>query len=130
MPTAQSRSSRVRCIRQRPAGFTTCSRPKAAPAPLPPNGGAPRAPSRRLGERKSALQLPLQDRMLVGAQGAGFLADLGLDVLVELLERDETVAVGVGGPPQAIQHVVGEQAMPKLGELERELAGAGGRDDG
>ena len=48
--------------------------------------------------------------MLVGADGAGLQDDLGLDVLVELLEGDDAVAVGVGGAAEAVEDVVGEEA--------------------
>jgi hypothetical protein len=53
-----------------------------------------------------------------------------LDVLVELLERDDLVAVGVGCAAEAVEHVVGEEPVSQLRQLERQLGRAGGGDDG
>src|SRR4029453_4575213 len=70
----------------------------ATPQP-PPRAHAPRGarplPPRALGERQDALQLALHQRVLVAADGARLLDHLLLDVLVELLQTDDPIAVEV-----------------------------------
>jgi hypothetical protein len=66
--------------------------------------------------------------VLVGAGGAGALGDLALDVLVELVEVHDAVAVRVGGAPEALEEV-GEEAVAQLGELDGDLRRAGGGDE-
>ena len=90
----------------------------------------PRASPRHLDEGEGAFELALEDGVLVAAGGAGALGDLALDELVELLEGDEAVPVGVGLALEALEDEVGEQAVAQLGQLERDLGGAGGGEDG
>ena len=58
----------------------------------------------------------------------GVLADLGVDVLGELVGGDHAIAGGVGVAFHALDHVVGEDAVAALevGAFEGVLAGAAG----
>ena len=67
--------------------------------------------------------------MLVAAHRPRLPRDLLLEILVELLQRHDAVAVQVGGALQALQQVVREQAVAQLGQLDGQLGRAGRRDD-
>src|SRR5262245_49017626 len=68
--------------------------------------------------------------MLVASDGARLLGHLLLEILVDLLERHDAVAIEIGRATQPLYQVVGEEAVAELGHLDGHLGGAGGRDDG
>src|SRR5882672_12140582 len=61
-----------------------------------------------------ALELPFHDGVLVGADLPGAPTDLLLDVLVELLEGHDPVAVVIGGAAETLEEVVGEEPVTEL----------------
>ena len=81
------------------------------------------------GERQHALQLALHHGMLVAADRARLPDHLLLDVLVQLLQAHDAVAVEVAGALEPLGQVVGEDAVAQLGQLHRDLARPRGGDD-
>ena len=68
--------------------------------------------------------------MLTAADRARLAGDLLFQVFVEFLERDDAVAIQVGGALEPLHEVVREDPVSKVGQLDGHLRGPGRGDDG
>src|SRR5882724_12178124 len=82
-----------------------------------------------LGERQRALDLALHERPLAAALGARLAIHLLLDVLVQLRDGHDAVAVAIGLAGEPLEQEVREHAVAQLRGLQRDLVGTARGDD-
>ena len=90
--------------------------------------GAPLGLGLVLGEENGPLYEPRSDGTHAPPHRPRRHPHLPIDVAVELVHRHQAVAVGIGRSLEPLHEMVGEQAVPDVGRLERDFVDAAGGD--